>query len=232
MQADRSTGRSQGGLGIGLTLAKNLVELHGGRITAASNGPGQGSEFIVQLPISSAKSREPSSQAPSDRARPLLIAECWSWTTIETLPKRWACYLRSWERTFTWRTTGPRPWRQSKRTARTSSYWTSGCRAWTASRSRAAHPRKSQLRRRLLIALTGWGQTEDRDRTRGRLRPSPGEARRHHRIAIAAGDGGEVRMSLERGRSVAGSRCSDEACQPSIHCFDRSFSPNRDSESR
>lgn len=51
MQAEPSTHYTQGGLGIGLTLVKNLVELHGGTITANSNGRGQGSEFIVRLPV-------------------------------------------------------------------------------------------------------------------------------------------------------------------------------------
>jgi CheY-like chemotaxis protein len=50
-QADRSLARSQGGLGIGLTLVKKLVELHGGSVSAASAGPGRGSEFVVRLPL-------------------------------------------------------------------------------------------------------------------------------------------------------------------------------------
>jgi signal transduction histidine kinase/ActR/RegA family two-component response regulator len=50
MQVDRSSRRSQGGLGIGLTLARSLVAMHDGRITAHSNGPGTGSEFVVTLP--------------------------------------------------------------------------------------------------------------------------------------------------------------------------------------
>ncbi|HEX6903124.1 MAG TPA: ATP-binding protein [Thermoanaerobaculia bacterium] len=49
-QADRSLDRSQGGLGIGLTLVRQLVELHGGRVEARSDGPGHGSEFAVRLP--------------------------------------------------------------------------------------------------------------------------------------------------------------------------------------
>lgn len=49
-QGDRSLDRSEGGLGIGLTLVRSLAELHGGTVTATSDGPGQGSEFVVRLP--------------------------------------------------------------------------------------------------------------------------------------------------------------------------------------
>ncbi len=50
-QIDRTLGRSQGGLGIGLTLAKKLVEMHHGTIAVQSAGIGLGSEFIVRLPL-------------------------------------------------------------------------------------------------------------------------------------------------------------------------------------
>lgn len=50
-QVDRSLDRSQGGLGIGLTLVKRLVEMHCGRVTAQSGGVGAGSEFTVILPL-------------------------------------------------------------------------------------------------------------------------------------------------------------------------------------
>ncbi len=50
-QVDRSLEKSQGGLGIGLTLVKRLVEMHGGSVEARSEGPGKGSEFVVRLPV-------------------------------------------------------------------------------------------------------------------------------------------------------------------------------------
>jgi len=51
VQADTSLERSIGGLGIGLSLVKNLVEMHGGRVTARSEGLGRGSEFVIDLPV-------------------------------------------------------------------------------------------------------------------------------------------------------------------------------------
>jgi two-component system CheB/CheR fusion protein len=51
VQVDRSLERSHGGLGIGLTLARSLVEMHEGRIEARSDGPGKGSCFTVHLPV-------------------------------------------------------------------------------------------------------------------------------------------------------------------------------------
>lgn len=50
-QVDRTLERSQGGLGIGLTLVKRLVEMHGGSVEAFSEGEGRGSEFVVRLPV-------------------------------------------------------------------------------------------------------------------------------------------------------------------------------------
>jgi signal transduction histidine kinase len=49
-QADARDARSRSGLGIGLALVRNIVALHGGSATAASEGIGKGSEFVVQLP--------------------------------------------------------------------------------------------------------------------------------------------------------------------------------------
>ena len=57
MQVDTSLHRSTGGLGIGLTLVKSLVELHGGTIEVHSDGAGKGSEFVIRLPIAVSESQ-------------------------------------------------------------------------------------------------------------------------------------------------------------------------------
>jgi PAS domain S-box-containing protein len=51
VQADTSLDRAQSGLGIGLALVRQLVALHGGEVTASSEGPGRGTEFVVRLPV-------------------------------------------------------------------------------------------------------------------------------------------------------------------------------------
>jgi len=65
-QVDNSAGRSQGGLGIGLTLVKSLTEMHGGSVQARSDGPGKGSEFVVRLPLAAGQ-RTLGSTGPASR---------------------------------------------------------------------------------------------------------------------------------------------------------------------
>ena len=88
VQVERRLDRSQGGLGIGLSLVKSLVEMHGGSVAAHSEGPGKGSEFVVRLPAIAGGARR-SRRAVIDRpgasgrtSRPAAASS--SWTTTGT----------------------------------------------------------------------------------------------------------------------------------------------------
>jgi len=79
-QSRETIGRTRGGLGLGLALAKGLAELHGGTLSAHSEGPGTGSRFILRLPVSEAPGRtEPrvtaSPSVPAARGRRILVVE-------------------------------------------------------------------------------------------------------------------------------------------------------------
>jgi CheY-like chemotaxis protein len=78
VQGDRTLERASGGLGIGLMLVRRLVELHGGTVEAASEGPGQGSTFTVRLPsrlAPVAPSRHEAALPESRVRRRLLVVE-------------------------------------------------------------------------------------------------------------------------------------------------------------
>jgi CheY-like chemotaxis protein len=63
-QAEGTLSRAEGGLGIGLSLVRRIVTLHGGSVEARSNGPGTGSEFVVRLPIGTVQAKIADREAP------------------------------------------------------------------------------------------------------------------------------------------------------------------------
>jgi CheY-like chemotaxis protein len=76
-QGERTAARSEGGLGIGLTLVKTLTELHGGSVEARTGGPGLGSTFVIRLPrvgIPSTAARRPT-RGPTAHRRVLVIED-------------------------------------------------------------------------------------------------------------------------------------------------------------
>jgi PAS domain S-box-containing protein len=80
VQEPQALDRARGGLGLGLALVKQLVELHGGSVSVTSRGAGHGSEFIVELPVhagltESTPSSEPAGDPTAARRRRLLIVE-------------------------------------------------------------------------------------------------------------------------------------------------------------
>ena len=77
MQAEATLDRSKGGLGLGLALVKGLVEMHGGEVCAHSDGPGKGSDFVVELPLDATAdpAATPSPTQPEAGSRRVLIIE-------------------------------------------------------------------------------------------------------------------------------------------------------------
>jgi CheY-like chemotaxis protein len=71
VQGDSSLARTHGGLGVGLTIARQIAELHGGSIEARSEGPGRGSEFAVSLPLAGTGIPAPAQAA--EPARPAQV---------------------------------------------------------------------------------------------------------------------------------------------------------------
>jgi CheY-like chemotaxis protein len=67
---DGAAHRAQGGLGIGLALVRQLVQMHGGSVTAYSQGPGQGSEFLIRLPLRLKSFRDVSTSLDGESAAP------------------------------------------------------------------------------------------------------------------------------------------------------------------
>ncbi len=75
-QAERSLARTRGGLGLGLSLVKGLVELHGGTVMASSAGEGRGAEFVVELPLSEERPALTAPPAPPPaRGRRVLLVD-------------------------------------------------------------------------------------------------------------------------------------------------------------
>ena len=164
-QIDRNLDRSQGGLGIGLTLVRRLVEMHDGDVQAFSAGPGRGSEFIVRLPISSASQNElPTSiKQPSvcsrrnrvlivddnvDAAKSLLVLLRLSGQDVQAVHDGETAIniARSWQPSFILLDLG-----------------LPGIDGYEVARRLQANEQTKGIR---LVALTGYGQEDDRRRSR------------------------------------------------------------------
>ena len=81
VQGDRSIERAEGGLGIGLTLVRTFVAMHGGSVSASSEGPGKGSEFVIRLPalpvlpVPAAPPSKPAAPGSAARGRRVLVVD-------------------------------------------------------------------------------------------------------------------------------------------------------------
>jgi PAS domain S-box-containing protein len=163
-QADRTLERSQGGLGIGLTLARQLVELHGGTVEARSDGPGKGSEFIVTLPLLAARQVEGGMAPPATKRRPLARRRILVVDDLNESADTLARVLRSMGQDATSLYDGESaiPWiLEHQPDVVLLDIAMPGLDGYEVARRLREH---EELSATLLVALTGYGQLDDRRR--------------------------------------------------------------------
>jgi CheY-like chemotaxis protein len=166
-QADRSLERSQGGLGIGLCLVRSLVQMHGGTVTAHSDGTDRGTEFVVRLPVADNEppgegaDTRPSAQSGSAPGRRILVVDD-NKDGADSL----GLLLRMQGNEVRLAYDGPsaldvvRAFRPEMVLLDIGLTQMSG---HEVARRLRAHPEFKDV---VLIALTGWGQAADRERSR------------------------------------------------------------------
>jgi PAS domain S-box-containing protein len=164
-QAERSPDRSQVGLGIGLTLVRSLIQMHGGTVEARSEGPGRGAEFLVHLPLAEERRRFP---RRSDQNFATLSSACRvlvvddnrdAAESLGTLLEMIGADVRV-------EYDGPRALaalENYRPTVALLDLGMPGMDGFEVARRIQEHPAGQDV---TLIAITGWGQEEDRRRTR------------------------------------------------------------------
>ncbi|MBX9682146.1 MAG: PAS domain-containing protein [Gemmataceae bacterium] len=166
VQADRRIKAARGGMGIGLTLVKSLVELHGGSVEARSEGLGKGSEFVVCLPIRRAQrpvstsNRSGASAAPGPVRRILVVDD--NVDAAESL----GMLLRIAGHETHVAHDGAMAIEVAKSVHPEIAFFDIGMPGMDGYELARYFRNDPSLREMKLIALTGWGQEEDRKRSK------------------------------------------------------------------
>ncbi len=163
-QVDKSLDRSQGGLGIGLTVARKLAEMHGGSVTAKSEGLGSGSEFTVRLPISDKTLETKAPAAPVMRGsapRKILVVD----DNLDTA-RSIAALLRRAGHEVEIAHDGPTALKVARDFQPEAILLDIGLPIIDGYRVAETLRRESAFAKVLLIAISGYGQADDRKRSR------------------------------------------------------------------
>jgi CheY-like chemotaxis protein/anti-sigma regulatory factor (Ser/Thr protein kinase) len=166
MQVDRSLERSQGGLGIGLTLVRQLVQMHGGSVEVRSDGPGHGSEFIVRLPVvivakpDGQSSLETQTNEHATEARRILVAD-----DNEDSADSLSMMLEMLGHEVSLAHDGIEALEAAKRSKPELIFMDLGMPRMNGYDAAREIRNASECNGVVLVALTGWGQEEDRRRS-------------------------------------------------------------------
>ncbi|MFZ5896097.1 MAG: ATP-binding protein [Myxococcota bacterium] len=166
-QGPQAIDRAQGGLGLGLTIVRNLVERHGGSVSAQSDGPNQGSEFIVRLPrvhpsrIPAATAEEPRSSEtePTGGGTRILVVD-----DNEDAAEMLACALRLQGCEVQVAHDGPAALKLGSQTSFDAALLDIGLPVMDGYELAARLKELSGFRDAQLVAVTGYGQESDRKR--------------------------------------------------------------------
>jgi signal transduction histidine kinase/ActR/RegA family two-component response regulator len=166
MQVDRSLERSQGGLGIGLTLVRQLVQMHGGSVEVKSDGPGRGSEFIVRLPVvivakpDGQSSLETQTNEHATEARRILVAD----DNVDSADSL-SMMLEMLGHEVSLAHDGIEALEAAKRSKPELIFMDLGMPRMNGYDAAREIRNASECNGVVLVALTGWGQEEDRRRS-------------------------------------------------------------------
>jgi two-component system CheB/CheR fusion protein len=163
VQGEQGRGRSRGGLGIGLTLVRQLVEMHGGQIEAHSDGPGKGSEFVLRLPL--ARDQTLPARAVPDRAAPAKPRRILVVDDNRDQADSLAQLLRSMGHEVSTAYNGPEAVQAALADGLEVALVDIGLPGMDGNEVARRIRQQSQGKPPILIALTGWGQEEDLQRS-------------------------------------------------------------------
>jgi two-component system CheB/CheR fusion protein len=164
MQGERSIDRTQGGLGIGLTLVRRLVEMHNGTVRATSAGAGQGSELVIELPFGTSQTpaaKPAAAPAQSGGARRVLVVDD-NVDAARTLAEA----LAAWGHTVRVAHDASTALAEAARERPDVvllDLGLPGMDGYEVARQLRSRPESSSV---LLVALSGYGQERDRQRSR------------------------------------------------------------------
>jgi two-component system CheB/CheR fusion protein len=164
VQGDHGRGRTSGGLGIGLTLVRRLVEKHGGQIEAHSDGPGKGSEFVLRLPLArdqSLPARTAAGSAAPVKPRRILVVDD-NRDQADSL----AQLLRSMGHEVSTAYNGSEAVQAAQADGLEVALVDIGLPGMDGNEVARRIRQQSKGKPPVLIALTGWGQEEDRQHSR------------------------------------------------------------------
>ena len=166
VQAERALNRSQGGLGIGLTLVRRLVEMHGGSIVASSAGPNRGSEFIVRLPARADTAESEVDEDANQSLEPSLVRRILVVDDNKDSAESLAMLLRTEGHEVFVASDGPTALEAApdfRPDVMISDIGMPGMDGYELGRRLKALPGMEDV---VLVALTGWGQESDRRNSR------------------------------------------------------------------